>query len=375
MNKGWTWGLGIFLLLVVIVLLIIFLIKKGVLKGFWNGIQKFADMISKNLILFAFFSIPLFIFSAISLVTVFLFPNWKVVLGAGIANTAFLIIWVYAGWTQVPEPMEWYITLFGKHFDSWKPGLHWIFPLFNWMEVPKDFHMGEQKIELHMNNDVTEGYGKGHVDFSDAQAPVESVFFFKVVDTEKAYKIKDIFLAIADIVDEKVRGYLTKYPIDKAIELKGQFNLQTIVDNVDLKATVPMPTAPPNIFLQNIKDSMGMEITRILIVDVQLPKEIADLRSKEAQAEIEKKIARVEKETTLINAEADAAALREVGDGLAQQIKDLVDSGGLTPAQAAEYLRELKKWGALSDKAVYLEGAASYGASAGAGFKSATGTP
>ena len=96
-----------------------------------------------------------------------------------------------------------------------------------------------------------------------------------------------------------------------------------------------------------ITSRYGLEIVGINIDDIELSDEEIKLNRLRFEAEVNLKIADDKKKEMIIIAEGEARVLELKGEGLARQVKPLIDAGATYPVVFA-YLAENTKWKLLS---------------------------
>lgn len=258
---------------------------------------------------------------------------------------AIQIITIFLSWQQVPEREEWLIEWLGKYFQTWQPGLHFLFPFFHLMTIRSRVFMGEQQMKLFMDERVKIGYGAGHIDFIDASAPVHAVVYLIIVDSYKAtYNITNVFRAIGNTLDSAVRSYLGHLTIDQAIKFRAHLGLGEIM-NGDLKVFdfLDKGEVPPPVdftktdFYQKILNDWGMEITGLAITDIQMSPEVIKMRQELLRARKEAEAAIEIKKAVITQAESQKESLKLLGEGHRLQIEQVAGQD-LGLDKAAAYL-------------------------------------
>lgn len=345
-----------------------------------------------------FWCIYLVAFGAVSLIIgsilAALLPGWCFFFGPLIylVVTAFMI---KAAWVQIPHNHVRLVTVRGAYKETWKSGIiHIRFPLLGLVEEAAEVFLGEQMMELNLDEAVTTGYGDGKVDFQDGSAPVVVYVYFKITCPEKAvFGISDVYRAISEKMDGAVRSYLADLTIDEANELKDQLIMARVLnfDSVRrdangniVKGADGRPefmhvdeSAPADIPLWNhIEGSWGVSISSLVISDIKLSAEVIAMREKLMLAKIEAEAAETQAKKTITEAEAAAQkkaieteanfkaanknalaernALEKRGEGLRKGIEHLTAAaGGDKRLATTMFLRE-KLIGTLGDKTVYI---------------------
>lgn len=322
-----------------------------------------------------------------------------VVIGAMVIN----------GWAQVPHNHVQLVTFHGLFEETWKPGeIHVRFPLLGIIEQNAEVFLGEQLMELNLDESVTTGYGDGKVDFQDGSCPVVVYAYFKVTCPEKAiFGISDVYCALAEKIDGAVRSYLADLTIDEANELKDQLLLPRIL-NFDMvrrdshhkivfgtdgkaiflnAAPAPLDTIP--LWLE-IRDNYGIEIKTLVISDIKLSDAVIAIRERLMVAKVNAEAAKTEAETTMTEAKATAKkdllvaetkakvagkqadareyTLQKEGEGLKKKIEQVKGAIGGDEKAALEFIRTQDLFASLNDKTVIIDSSSNSGVSLGTAF-------
>lgn len=312
-----------------------------------------------------------------------------------------MVTTIMNGWVQVPENWIWVVEFLGRHHGNYNPALEenadrggWesgpyiAFPYFGLMTVRNKAFMGEQMMELYMNDDKESGYGEGVVEFEDSSAPVDAVVYFTIVDAYKAtYNINDLYGSIGEKIDGAIRSYLGNFTIDEANRLKVQFNLARVLNGKptgrDDKGILKTETARERNKMnkpgahkdtdlwKEIRNNWGVEINSIAVSDIVLSDGVIKIREEKLVAQKANEVALIKKKTTITNAEAKKEEYDLHGQGIAKQFVSLAEQE-LKGVDAANYLNNKIKWEKVGDKTVIISNGnelSSIGASIGAGMK------
>jgi regulator of protease activity HflC (stomatin/prohibitin superfamily) len=292
---------------------------------------------------------------------------------------------IYISWSQVPQAHKWLIELFGEYIATWGSGLKFPFPFFGFVTI-HEVYIGEQLMELHMNDETLEGFGYGDVEFVDISAPVESTLYFKIIDPVKAvYYVENLFQAIQDKMDSATRSFLGQYTIEQANIIRARTSLPYIM-NGDYIDSKKMPEAlskeetrerlEASQLYREIYDGWGVEITGLAISDIVLDKDQKEIRRSVLVASKKAEAAKYEKKATIIKASGKRSQLIQEGSGITNQIK-LLGKQGMSADSAASYLTERLKWQNVGEKGatvIETSGKSSmvgFGAGFGTGFSAA----
>lgn len=303
---------------------------------------------------------------------------YNYVFGAVAGVTGALVLWVptiILAWRQVPHMEEWIIEALGEYTGKpRKAGLTFVFPYFYLVRVRSQVYLGEQIMELYLDEKVTGKYsGGGDIEFKDGSASIIAKVFFILRDAKKAtYNIADVFRGIEEKMDGALRSYLGQYTIDEATRLKVHFKKGVILNGIRCNEKGPESDAlgektPAEQYMLN---EWGAEITNIIITDIVLPEEIQKQRIKvlEAAKDAEAAKSLAEKRKTL--AEGEKVALGKEGEGFRKKIEEIVASG-VAPTEAVTLLQKLELYKNIGQNAVIIESGdttAGAGAKFGAGF-------
>lgn len=307
---------------------------------------------------------------------------------ATICWISYWIIFFLTAYQAVPTKEIWITEIFGKFHRQLQPGFNILIPGIE--KIRSEVYMGQQMMELYMDNKFHGGYGDGDVEFKDCSGVgVKAFFYFKINDAKKAtYEITEIFDAIAEKADSVLRINFMMYTLDQAMSLQGRLNLENIACYVDL-STEANKIAPDELHDSYLKsefkvafDEIGIEPKCFVISDFNLPASIKDQRDQTLKAEKEKEVAqialevsRIEKKTSIVKAEALKQAKVLEGEGEASKISAVLKVADLPQDQVAKYLTEGLKWEAVSkskatDKVILIsegDGTSANGAKFGAG--------
>lgn len=295
----------------------------------------------------------------------------------------YVIFGVIAMWTLyfsaavVPQNHVWVMELFGRYITTWKSGLKFPFPFFNFINST-EVYIGEQMMPLHMKDAEQRDFGYGDVEFVDISAPVEATLYFKIENPEKAvYNVENLFKALEDKMDSATRGFLGQYTIDGASKIKARTTLSRILDNeyIEPNPDTPPPPLTPKEEKERLKESQlyneilnnwGVKITGIAISDIVLDDEQKRLRRLVLEASRKEESAKHEKGATITKAKGEKERLLLEGAGIATQVEKLCEMG-LSPREASNYLTDRLKWQNVGEKGATVIETSGQGSSVGAG--------
>jgi len=204
-----------------------------------------------------------------------------------LGGVLLFLIW---GIKIVPQQERWVIELFGRYWDTWHEGIHFLVP---GMMRRKAVLVTEQETAIKILEGVK-------IDFADGSATVrDGKVFVKIYSPDVPYDAgdgvirtgiwraayiapSDIEAAIRSQIENAVGSYLNRLDLDEGItEQKARFDLWTKLPDVEKTR------------LDNIVKRWGFEIRSIVIKDFDLEPEIVKargeihLREKQAEAAIE----------------------------------------------------------------------------------------
>ncbi len=308
---------------------------------------------------------------------------------AAVIIVAYIVTAIASSLKQVPNNNVWVTEIFGAYAEELKAGLNWIIP-FGLEKIKSAVYLGQQIMTLYLDEQVTDGYGEGDVEFKDCSGVgVSAYLYFQLDDPKKAtYEINALFEAIEEKADGILRVNFMMYTLDEAMNLKGKFNLYNIACYTDLKdGTAPVVTLTDfenSEFYKTLKD-FGVTPKSFVISDFRLPQSIIDQRMKKLEIEkdlevsgVALKKAKIDKKTVIVQAEGKKEAKILDGQGEAGRVSAILSSLKLDAVQSARYLTQMRKWDAIAesksaDKVILIEenGQASSGAKFGTGFSAA----
>ncbi|MFA7702530.1 MAG: SPFH domain-containing protein [Patescibacteria group bacterium] len=301
-------------------------------------------------------------------------------------------ITIIKGWESVPENEEWIIELNGKYMATWKAGLHISFPFGNLMVCRNMVSMMEIGYPLFTKSEGDDS--KTEVDFHDVSAQLKSFVNFRVYDSLIAtYAIDDYETASIRRIEGALRSTCGLYNLDEANMDKHLMDLPSVIihheevegvkgpgkvaSTLSTKKRLAIISGVRQLVVANKKDyknrpfyteflGWGVEVKKLTVEDIIIPERIQTAREGKLIAaerleatiienDITRKNAAAESDATISKAIGDSESVRKTGKALADKIKALVDSAGLSPQEASEMIVAITKWESLSDKTVVLE--------------------
>ena len=293
-------------------------------------------------------------------------PPWAMA-SSIIPFAGILIYAVIDGWTIVPQQYEYVIEIFGRYIG--KPlgaGPYLFFPLFGFVVIRFEVFLGDQLMELYLDDDVDEGFGGDDVKFKDCSSSLVAHLYFRIADSQSSsYNINELFPALEQKADNLLRSFLGIYTLEDTIKLKGVFNLEAMAVMADFcpHETVSKEALPllqvdidkkwPESDFYRSRTRWGVKPISLVITDVKLTPELEKMWQAILAAETSKK-------TTIIRAEGEKQSEILDGEGRAAKIRAIINAG-VSGDKTADYLVQDKKWEAIqksqsSDKVIIIEG-------------------
>lgn len=288
---------------------------------------------------------------------------------------------VSTGWNYISE-------VFGKYYgEPMLPGLYFIMP-FGIERIKAKVFMGEEKMELYLDENKKDKFGGGDVEFSDCSSSITAFFFYKIIDAYKSYyNVGDVVRAVEEKADEILRKFLGAFKLDDAMKQKSAFSIEAIAclarDDIQLKSVTSEQYIKTE-FYETLMN-WGVEPKSFSITDISLTPELRDTRElilsaeKAAQvAKINVKKENIEKKICIIRATAIKEALILKGEGeavasamtLEAMIKAL-NEGNIPKSEVSKIIIELKKWssvGTMGNTLIIDNGNSDFSAGFGAKF-------
>ncbi len=253
-----------------------------------------------------------------------------------------LLLWLFfANIRVVPQAHAWIIESFGRYKGVWNAGLHVKIPIVE--KVAAKVSLKEQVLDFPPQPVITK---------DNVTMLIDSVVFCYVFDPKLyVYGVENPIIGLQNLAATTLRNIIGELELDQTLTSRDEINrrLETVLD----QAT----------------DPWGIKVTRVELKNIQPPKEIEEVMTKQMRAERERRqtvleaqahqeavVARAEgdKRAKILNAEAEKEARIALAEGKARSIELVYNAEAeglrqLKNAQADESVLRLKGIDAVKD--------------------------
>lgn len=241
-----------------------------------------------------------------------------------IALLVIVIGLILANVRIVPQANAWVIERLGKYSQTWEAGLHVKIPFID--RVVRKVSLKEQVLDFPPQPVITK---------DNVTMQIDSVVFCKVFDPRLyTYGVEHPIAGLQNLAATTLRQIVGSMELDQTLTSRDQINssMEAVLD----EAT----------------DPWGIKVTRVEIKNIQPPKEIEEVMSKQMRAERERRQtvleAQAHKEAVVSRAEGDkqakilsAQAERDAQIALAEGRARSIELVYLAEAQGLEALNKV----------------------------------
>jgi regulator of protease activity HflC (stomatin/prohibitin superfamily) len=243
----------------------------------------------------------------------------------------------------VPQAYCYVVERLGKYHAIWGAGVHFLLPIID--RVVNKISLKEQVLDFPPQPVITK---------DNVTMQIDSVVYAKVFDPEKfTYGVENPMRGLQNLTATTLRNVVGEMELDQTLTSRDQINEK-------MRAVLDAAT-----------DEWGLKVTRVEIKNIQPPKEIEEVMTKQMRAERERRqtvleaqahqeavVARAkgDKEAKELAAEAESNAQIFLARGRAESIKLVYEAQAegiekLNKADVSEGVLRLKGLEALKDVA------------------------
>lgn len=241
-----------------------------------------------------------------------------------IALVVLFVIIILANVRVVPQASAWVVERLGKYHGTWEAGLHVKIPFID--KIVRKVSLKEQTLDFPPQPVITK---------DNVTMQIDSVVFCKVFDPKLyTYGVEHPIAGLQNLAATTLRQIVGSMELDETLTSRDKINqsMEAVLD----EAT----------------DPWGIKVTRVEIKNIQPPREIEEVMSKQMRAERERRQtvleAQAHKEAVVSRAEGDkqakilsAQAERDAQIALAEGRARSIELVYLAEAQGLEALNKV----------------------------------
>ena len=255
-----------------------------------------------------------------------------------------LLIWLLAANIRiVPQGYAYVLESFGRYKTTWEAGLHMKIPVVD--RIVKKISLKEQVLDFPPQPVITK---------DNVTMLIDSVVFERVFDPRLyTYGVENPIAGLQNLAATTLRNIIGELELDQTLTSRDQINqrLEAVLDDAT--------------------DNWGIKVTRVELKNIQPPKEIEEVMTKQMRAERERRqtvleakahqeavVSRAEgdKKAKILAAEAERDAQIALAEGRARSIRMVYDAEAeglkmLRDANVSEQVLKLKGLEALKNVA------------------------
>ena len=198
----------------------------------------------------------------------------------GIIIAAVVVIILICGIRIVPQQYVKVIERLGKYHTSWDAGIHFLVPFID--KVSKTVSLKEQVYDFQPQPVITK---------DNVTMLIDSVVFIKVFDPKLfAYGIEKPIQGIENLAATNLRSVVGEMELDQTLSGREEIN------------------GKMQVALDDATDPWGIKVIRVEIKNIQPPKEIEEVMTKQMRAERERR-------ETILQAEAHQESIVKRAEG------------------------------------------------------------
>ena len=252
------------------------------------------------------------------------------------------IVFIVLNIHVVPQAHCFVIERLGVYHKTWDAGIHVLVPIID--HISRKISLKEQVLDFPPQSVIT----KDNVTMN-----IDSVVYSRVFDPKKyTYGVENPIVGLQNLTATTLRSVIGEMDLDETLSSRDQIN------------------AKMRVILDEATDEWGLQVTRVEVKNINPPREIEEVMTKQMRAERERRqtvleaqahqesvvarakgdkeakvlAAEAERDARIAMAEGQAEAIRKVYEAEAKGLQTLLDAG-LDP----EIMVRLKSIDAMKD--------------------------